>query len=76
VKVELKIVGWGWRVAYFDFVTTDWQTVRIPVADFIDTGWAMGPNNEFVVAFEEQEATADRGLVYLDNIRFERGGDG
>lgn len=76
VKIELKIQGWGWRVAYFDFVTTDWQTVQIPVADFIDTGWAMGPNNEFVVAFEEQEATADRGLVYLDNIRFERGGDG
>jgi hypothetical protein len=76
VKVELKIEGWGWRVVYFDFVTTDWQTVRIPLRGFIETGWAMDPSNEFVVTFEEREATADRGLVYLDNVRFERRTDG
>lgn len=72
IKVELKVRGWGWRTIYLDAVTPDWHRVEASLADFVDTTWDVPSTNEFVITFEQREATVDRGMVYIDNISFVR----
>ncbi len=73
IKVELKVNGWGWKTVYIDDITSDWMRVEIPIEWFEDTTWwYSAPRNEFVITLEEPIATADRGVFFIDNIRFER----
>jgi hypothetical protein len=50
-------------------VTDRWQDIAIPLNEF------QGMANpfrlkEFVVVFEDKTATAKRGVIYLDDVRF------
>jgi hypothetical protein len=56
---------------YVRGVTDRWQDVVIPLKDF------EGMTNfhrlkEFVIVFEDTTATAKRGVIYIDDVRFER----
>ena len=73
IKVEVKIRGWGWKVCYFDSVTTKWQKVVLPLKDFKwpgpgPAGWWK--TNEFVITFEHERVTRWRGTIYIDNVGF------
>ena len=73
IKVEVKIRGWGWKVCYFDSVTTEWQKVILPLKDFKwpgpgPAGWWK--TNEFVITFEHERVTRWRGTIYIDNVGF------
>lgn len=68
-KVELKDALDQSSYHYVRTVTDQWQDVTIPLNEF------QGPTNfnrlkEFVITFEDSTATAKRGVIYLDDVRF------
>lgn len=69
-KVELKdSVG---QASHFmvSGVTDQWQDVVIPLKDF--EGMAnVRSLKEFVITFEDSSATTKRGVIYVDDIRFD-----
>jgi hypothetical protein len=73
LKVELKMKesNWGWRNLYISNVTDKWQQFRLRLSDF-DRIDDWDKSNEFVLTFENSEATALRGKLYLDQIAFEQ----
>lgn len=70
-KVELKDAMDQASHFYVRGVTDQWQDVVIPLKDF--QGMANPVRlKEFVVVFEDTTATAKRGVIYLDDVRFTR----
>lgn len=68
-KVELKDAVDQTSHAYVRSVTDRWQDMRIPLKDF--QGVANPARlKELVVVFEDVTATAQQGVIYLDDIRF------
>ena len=70
-KVELKDSMDQSSHFYVRGVTDQWQDIVIPLKEF------EGITNfkslkEFVIVFEDTRATAKRGVIYIDDIRFER----
>lgn len=52
-------------------VTDEWQDIHIPLKDFQGTA-NFRSLKEFVIVFEDNVATAKRGVIYLDDVRFIR----
>jgi hypothetical protein len=72
-KVELKDALDQASSHYVNNVTDQWQDVVIPLSEF--EGMANARKlKEFVIVFEDRTATAKRGVIYLDDIRFTNGG--
>jgi hypothetical protein len=70
-KVELKDAMDQASHFYVRGVTDRWQDIVIPLKEF--QGMANRVRlKEFVVVFEDTTATAKRGVIYLDDIRFTR----
>lgn len=68
-KVELKDAVDQSSHYYVQGVTDHWQDVTIPLNDF--QGMANFKSlKEFVIVFEDTTATAKRGVIYLDDVRF------
>ena len=72
VKVELKDAMDQASHVYVRGVSDQWQDVVLPLSQF------QGMANpallkEFVIVFEDRTATAKRGMIYLDDIRFSAG---
>jgi hypothetical protein len=72
VKVELKEAMDQASHVYVRGVSDQWQDVVLPLSQF------QGMANpallkEFVIVFEDRTATAKRGMIYLDDIRFSAG---
>jgi len=68
-KVELKDALDQSSRKYVNNVTDQWQDVVIPLSSF--EGMANPRKlNELVVVIEDTTATAKRGVIYLDDIRF------
>jgi carbohydrate binding protein with CBM11 domain len=68
-KVELKDAVDQSSHYYVRGVTDHWQDVTIPLNDF--QGMANFKRlKEFVIVFEDTTATAKRGVIYLDDVRF------
>lgn len=68
-KVELKDAKDQSSHYYVRGVTDQWQDEVIPLGDF--QGIAnLVRLKEFVIVFEDTTATAKRGVIYLDDIRF------
>lgn len=70
-KVELKDSVDEASHYYVRGVTDQWQDEVIPLKDF------QGITNfkslkEFVIVFEDTTATAKRGVIYIDDVRFVR----
>ena len=68
-KVELKDSMDQSSHFYVRGVTDQWQDIVIPLKDF------EGITNfrslkEFVIVFEDTSATAKRGVIYIDDVRF------
>lgn len=58
------------------WITSGWETRRIPLAGFGSVGWAAPLSSwegieELVFTFETHNS-GNNGIVYLDNIAFER----
>ena len=70
-KVELKDAMDQSSNVYVRGVTDQWQDEVIPLSNF--QGMA-NPHRlkEFVITFEDTTATAKRGVIYVDDIRFTR----
>src|SRR3989338_2988154 len=72
--------------SYIIPVTSEWQTLRIPlnkmtgIIDFADPkawenpAWARQNLDEFVVVFQDRHVTAKQGKIFLDNIKFVKTG--
>lgn len=72
-KVELKDAVDQSSHFYVRGVTDQWQDIVIPLKDF--EGMAnLNRLKEFVMTFEDTTATAKKGVIYLDDIRFTRNG--
>jgi hypothetical protein len=71
LKVELKIRGWGWKQLYLNGLTAGWQQYHLKLADFQAVEPWTGQANEFVITFENREASSRTGAVYLDDAAFE-----
>lgn len=70
-KVELKDTMDQANHVYVRGVTDRWQDIVIPLKEF--QGMANPVRlKEFVVVFEDMTATAKRGVIYLDDVRFTR----
>ena len=68
-KVELKDALDQSSRFYVRGITDQWQDVVIPLKSF--EGIANFTRlKEFVITFEDNTATAKRGVIYLDDIRF------
>ena len=70
-KVELKDSMDQASHFYVRGVTDQWQDIVIPLKDF------EGITNfrslkEFVIVFEDTQATAKKGVIYIDDVRFKR----
>lgn len=68
-KVELKDAMDQPSHYYVNGLTDQWQDVVIPLKDF------QGMVNfrrlkEFVITFEDTTATAKKGVIYIDDVRF------
>jgi len=75
VKLELKVAGWGWRTAYVEGITNEWQEFRLPLDNFTPWGvWYSDPErpNEFVVTIENSVVTANQGTLWIDEVTFLR----
>ena len=72
-KVELKDALDQSSHKYVNNVTDQWQDIAIPLSDFQGM---VNPRKlkELVIVFEDTTATAKQGVIYLDDIRFTRGG--
>lgn len=82
VKIELKrfcvpdqACG-EFSVYYMTWITSEWETRRIPLEGFGSVGWAAPLSSwegieELVFTFEAHNS-GNNGIVYLDNIAFER----
>ena len=70
-KVELKDAMDHSSHFYVHGVTDQWQDVVIPLSNF--QGMAnFARLKEFVIVFEDTTATAKRGVIDLDDVRFTR----
>ena len=68
-KVELKDAVDQASHSYVRGVTDQWQDVTIPLKGF--QGMAnLRSLKEFVIVFEDTTATARKGVIYLDDVRF------
>lgn len=68
-KVELKDAMDQSSHHYVRAVTDQWQDIAIPLKDF--EGMAnLARLKEFVIVIEDTSATAKRGVIYLDDVRF------
>ena len=68
-KVELKDAADQSSHFYVRGVTDRWQDVVIPLKSF--EGIANFKRlKEFVITFEDETATAKKGVIYIDDIRF------
>lgn len=56
---------------YIDSVTDEWQKIELPLKSFKRiSDWSK--MKEFVLVFEDNQATARSGIIYLDDISFEK----
>lgn len=70
-KVELKDAMDQSSHVYVHGVTDQWQDMVIPLGNF--QGMANPARlKQFVIVFEDTTATAKRGVIYLDDVRFTR----
>jgi hypothetical protein len=70
-KVELKDAMDKASHFYVQGVSDQWQDVEIPLKNF--EGMAnFRKLKEFVVVFEDTTATAKKGVIYLDDVRFRK----
>ena len=68
-KVELKDAMDQSSHVYVRGVTDRWQDIVLPLNRF--QGMANPARlKEFVIVFEDRTATAKRGMIYLDDVRF------
>lgn len=68
-KVELKDAMDQASHHYVRGITDQWQDIAIPLKDF--EGMANPAKlKEFVIVIEDSTATAKRGVIYLDDVRF------
>jgi len=70
LKVELKN---STEVSpyYIDSITEEWQKIELPLKSFKRiSDWSK--MKEFVLVFEDNQATARSGIIYLDDISFEK----
>ena len=71
-KVELKDAMDQPSHFYVQGVTDQWQDIVIPLKDF--QGMAnVVKLKELVIVFEDTSATAKKGVIYLDDVRFTKG---
>ncbi len=70
-KVELKDAMDQSSHYYVRGLTDQWQDISIPLKDLQGTA-NFGRLKEFVVVFEDTTATAKKGVIYLDDVRFTR----
>jgi len=72
-KVELKDSVGQSSHFYVRGVTDQWQDIAIPLTAL--EGMAnLRSLSEFTITFEDTTATAKRGVIYLDDVRFMKGG--
>jgi hypothetical protein len=72
LKVELKTreTKPGWKIIYIN-LTDQWQRFHLRLSDFQQFGnWDS--MDEFVLTVENREATAPKGILFLDDVAFER----
>jgi hypothetical protein len=68
-KVEMKDAVDQTSQHYVHGVTDQWQDIVIPIKDF--QGMAnFAKLKELVIVFEDSSATAKKGVIYLDDVRF------
>jgi len=68
LKVELKN-NTGMSPFYLTNITDEWDVVEIPLSSFSRiTDWSR--LTEFVVVFEDSQATKKTGAIYIDDISF------
>lgn len=72
-KVELKDAVDQSSYFYVRGVTDQWQDIVIPLKDFQGTA-NFARLKEFVITFEDTMATAKKGVIYLDDVRFTKNG--
>ncbi|MCI0720063.1 MAG: hypothetical protein L0338_14000 [Acidobacteria bacterium] len=72
LKVELKTreVKSGWKIIYIN-LTDQWQRFHLRLSDFQPFG-SWDSMDEFVLTIENHEATAPKGVLFLDDVAFER----
>lgn len=76
IKIELKRANQHeTSIAYLSGITTDWQTRRVKLSDFVAAGpgsplSSLAQMEELVFTFEADRSGSE-GIVYLDNIVFE-----
>ncbi len=68
-KVELKDAMDQSSYYYVRGVTDQWQDIAIPLKDLQGTA-NLVRLKEFVLVFEDSTATAKKGVIYLDDVRF------
>jgi hypothetical protein len=68
-KVELKDAMDQSSHYYVRGVTDQWQDIAIPLKDLQGTA-NLVRLKEFVLVFEDSTATAKKGVIYLDDVRF------
>ncbi|MEO6224228.1 MAG: hypothetical protein ABIO80_00020 [Sphingomicrobium sp.] len=69
-KVELKDSMDQTSHFYVRGVTDQWQDLAIPFKELEGT-MNVRSLKEFVIVFEDTSATAKRGVIYIDDVRFE-----
>jgi hypothetical protein len=76
LKVELKIreAKWGWKTFYIANVNNQWQQMRLRLDRFRPfQAWEKDrEDDEFVLTFENSRVTTQKGVIYLDDIAFEK----
>jgi hypothetical protein len=70
-KVELKDSMGQASHFYVRGVTDQWQDIVIPLQAFEGTA-NFRSLKEFVIVFEDTSATAKKGVIYIDDIRFRK----
>src|SRR5205807_2173498 len=58
---------WGVRISDYAKLTSEWQDVEIPLADFAEYGVDLSHLSEFQVVFEWEHMS---GTVFVDDISF------
>ncbi|MDD5422954.1 MAG: carbohydrate binding domain-containing protein [Candidatus Omnitrophota bacterium] len=77
IKVELKDTSYStfYRIAYNapNRITTDWQKITIPLADFKDGANTLRKDQikQLVFTFENWNSVKHVGIVYIDEVQFE-----
>ena len=56
---------------YIDNITDQWQKIELPLKAFKRiSDWSK--MKEFVVVFEDSQATVKKGVIYIDNVSIEK----